>query len=329
MNRRTLIAGLGGVAASPLVAQAQQSERVKRVGVLMPWDGKDPEVQSWVRAFVGGLQSFGWTDGGNIQLELRWAAADMARFRKAAAELVGMAPRAILSVSEPALIALRETPGTTAIVFLLVTDPVGNGFVPNLAHPGGYITGFSAFEAYVVGGKWLQLLKSIAPNLERITVIKDPGFASSVRFINPMQVPARLTATQLTVVDVRNQAEVQSALEAAAREPKTGIIVLPAPATIVHRDLIVRLAADYRLPAIYPYRFFVTNGGLISYGLHMSDMFRQAASYVDRVLKGENPGDLPVQQQTKYDFAVNIRTAKALGLEMPTTMLALADEVIE
>ena len=328
MKRREFITLLGGAAAAwPLAAGAQQADRLRRIGVLMSLAADDPESQARLAAFAQGLQQLGWTIGQNVRVDYRWALnADTTR--KYAAELVALAPDVILAASSPSVAALQEATRTAPIVFATVIDPVGAGFVENLARPGRNVTGFLLFE-YGISGKWLDLLKQIAPGVARAAVLRDPTIASGSGQLGAIQGAASAFAVELRPVDVRDAGEIERAVAAFAHASNGGLIVTASVAAVVHRDLIIGLAARHRLPAIYTQRVFVTNGGLIAYGPDFIDQFRRAAGYVDRVLKGEKPADLPVQAPTKYELAINLKTAKALSLEVPPSLLARADEVIE
>jgi putative ABC transport system substrate-binding protein len=326
--RRKFIALLGGAVAWPLAARAQQGERVRRIGVLSSLAADDPETQARHAAFLQGLQEWGWITGRNVQIDYRWGAGDADRFRKYAAELVALAPDVILATGTPVTAALLQATRSVPIVFAQVVDPVANGFVESLARPAGNATGFTIFE-YGLGGKWLELLKEIAPHVTRAAVLRDPAIASGIGQLAAIQGVAPALGVELRPVGVRDAGEIERAVTAFAREPNGGLIVLAAPLSIVQRDLIITLAARHRLPAVYSFRFFVTSGGLISYGPNSIEPYRGAAGYVDRILKGEKPGDLPVQAPTKYDLLINLKTAKALGIEMPASVLARADEVIE
>jgi putative ABC transport system substrate-binding protein len=329
MRRREFITLLGGAAAAwPLAARAQQGERVRRIGVLQPLAVDDPEALGRVTAFAQGLQQFGWTDGRNAQIEYRWGAGDLDRFRRYAAELVALAPDVILASSSPAIMSLQQLTRTVPIVFVNIVDPVGAGFVESLARPGGNATGFVLYE-YGMSAKWLELLKEIVPPLKLAAVLRDPAIASGAGQYAVIQAAAPSLGVELRTVGVRDAGEIERAITAFARSSNGGLIVTGSPLTLVHRHLIITLAARHRLPAVYPFRYFATSGGLISYGPDTVDQYRRAAGYVDRILKGEKPADLPVQTPTKYRLVINLKTAKALGLEVPATVLARADEVIE
>jgi putative ABC transport system substrate-binding protein len=328
MKRRAFILALGGAAAWPLAARGQQSGRMRRIGVLMPLPADDPVVQARVAAFAQGLQQSGWTIGRNVQIDTRWAAADADRIRSHAAELVALAPDVILTSGNAGVAPLLQVSRTVPIVFAIVPDPVGAGFVDSLARPGGNATGFIAYE-YSLGAKWLELLKQIAPSITRAAVLRDAALASGPGQFAAIQSVAPSLGVELTPVNVRDPGEIERAVTTFARSVNGGLITTGSAATALHRDLIIALAARHRLPAVYIERFFVTAGGLISYGPDFVDQFWHAAGYVDRILKGEKPVDLPVQAPTKYELVINLKTAKALGLTVPDSLLARADEVIE
>jgi putative tryptophan/tyrosine transport system substrate-binding protein len=329
MRRREFITLLGGAATWPLAARAQQPERLRRVGMLIGYAEEDREVRARVSAFEQALKELGWTSGRNVQFTYRWERGDAERMRVYAAELMGLAPDVVLTATTSALAALRRETLTAPIVFVNVTDPVGSGFVASLARPGGNITGFSSFEP-LMGGKWVQLLKEIAPRATRITLISNPDTDPQTRFYSSsIEVAATSLSVKLIATPVHDSAEIESAIAALGRDTSSGLIVLSGLFTFAHRELIVRLADRYRVPAVYPYREFVESGGLLSYGVDLAAQFRQAAPYVDRILKGEKPADLPVQAPTKFELAINLKTAKALGLTVPERLLAIADRVIE
>ncbi|HXQ84027.1 MAG TPA: ABC transporter substrate-binding protein [Xanthobacteraceae bacterium] len=328
MRRREFITLLGGAATWPLGARAQQTDQMRRIGVLTNLATGDPEDQARNAAFLQGLQQLGWTVGRNVQIDYRWGAGDAERDRRNAAELVALAPDIILATGNPTLEPLLQATRALPIVFVQVTDPVGAGYVASLAQPGGNATGFTLFE-YGIGGKWLELLKEIAPNVKRVAILRDSASSSGIGLLAAIQSVAPSFGVEFSPVGVRDAAEVERAVAAFAREPNSGLIVLASGLSIVHRDLIIALAARNRLPAVYSLRLFVADGGLISYGPDTIDPYRRAAGYVDRILKGEKPADLPVQEPTKYELAVNLKTAKALGLAIPQAVLARADEVIE
>jgi putative ABC transport system substrate-binding protein len=330
MRRREFITLFGVAAlAGPCAARAQQPDRVRRVGVLMSRAAGDPEEQARFAGFLQGLQKLGWTDGRNVRIDYRWAAADADRSRTYAAELVALAPDVILASGSASVAGLLQTTRTVPIVFVNVIDPVGAGYVARLARPGGNATGFTAFE-YSLSGKWLELLKEIAPNLTRIAILRDPALAAGIGQFAAIQAMAPSSlGVELSPIDVRDGLEIERDVTTLARESNGGLIVTGSSSAAVHRELIVMLAARHRLPAVYPFRYFVTSGGLISYGPDPIDVFRRAAGYVDRILKGEKAADLPVQAPTTYELAINLKTAKALGLTLPPSLLARADEVIE
>jgi putative ABC transport system substrate-binding protein len=329
MRRRDFITLLGGAAVAwPLGARAQQPERVRRIGVLMNLAADDPQGQARLTAFVQGLQQLGWTADRNVRIDYRWASDHADLYRRYAAELVALAPDIILASSSPSVGALQQATRDVPIVFANVADPVGAGLVDSLARPGGNATGFTVFE-YGISGKWLELLKEIAPRVTRAAVLRDPAVAAGAGQLGAIQSVAPSFGVEVRPVDVRDAGEIERAVTAFARSSNGGLIVTANTGAIVHRELIITLAARYRLPTVYFYRFFVTAGGLISYGPDSTDQFRRAAGYVDRILKGEKPADLPVQAPTKYEFAINLKTARALGLTVPATLLARADEVVE
>jgi ABC-type uncharacterized transport system substrate-binding protein len=328
MRRRAFITLLGGAAAAWPVAVRAQSDRVRRIGVLMAIAADDPEAQARLTAFVQGLQQLGWTVGQNVRVDYRWGGSNADDLRKYAAELVALAPDVILAHSSASVAPLLWATRTVPLVFTIVADPVGAGFVESLARPGGNATGFTNFE-YSIAGKWLELLKEIAPGVTRAAVLRESAIAAGPGQLGAIQALAQSLGVELRPVDVRDAGEIERAITAFARGSNGGLIVTGSPAAVFHRGVIVALAARHRLPAVYNTRFYATGGGLISYGPDFVDQFRRAAGYVDRILKGENPADLPVQAPTKYELVINLKTAKALGLEVPSTLLARADEVIE
>jgi putative tryptophan/tyrosine transport system substrate-binding protein len=325
MKRRAFIALAAGAAAWPMVARAQQSGRMRRIGVLLGNAANDPVAETWVAGFVRGLQMLGWTDGHNVRIDYRWAAADL---RVGAAELVALTPDVILATSTPPLAALHKATIAVPIVFVNITDPVGAGFVASLARPGGNITGFTSFE-HAMSGKWLEMLKEVQPSLVRTIVILNPNNPQSPGRMSAIAAAASSLGVKLTSAGVHDAAEIERAVDAFAGEPNGGLLALPDILTTTHRELIFSLAARHRLPAIYPFGFFARNGGLMSYGIDVIESFRLGATYVDRILKGEKPSDLPVQAPTKFELLINLKTAKALGLTVPQTLLVAADEVIE
>jgi putative ABC transport system substrate-binding protein len=330
MKRREFITLLAGAAATwPLAARGQQqTDQMRRIGVLMPSAADDPEFQARMTAFVQGLAQLGWLDGRNVRIDTRWGVADADRIRKYAAELLALAPDVILANSSAALAPLLQATRTVPIVFTTVADPVGAGYVDSLARPGGNATGFIVFE-YSTAAKWLELLKEIAPHVTRAMVLRESAIAAGPGQFGVIQAAAPSLGVDLRVADVRDAGEIERAITAFAQGSNGGLVVTGSPAAIFHRGLIVALAARHRLPAVYAVRAFAVAGGLISYGADSVDQLRRAAGYVDRILKGEKPADLPVQAPTKYDLVINLKTAKALGLEIPSTVLARADEAIE
>jgi len=328
MKRRDFIALLGGAAAWPFATRAQQGERMRRIGVLMPGASDDPEFQARMTAFVQGLAQLGWIDGRNVRIDTRWGVADAGRIRKYAAELLALAPDVILTNSSAALAPLLQATRTVPIVFTTVVDPVGAGYVDSLAQPGGNATGFILFE-YSTAAKWLELLKEIAPHVTRAAVLRDSAIAAGPGMFGVIQAAAPSLGVDLRVADVRDAREIERAITAFAQGSNSGMIVTGGPGAIFHRDLLIALAARHRLPAVYGARPFAVAGGLVSYGADAVDQLRRASGYVDRILKGEKPADLPVQAPTKYELVVNLKTAKALGLTVPDSLLARADEVIE
>jgi ABC-type uncharacterized transport system substrate-binding protein len=328
MQRREFITLLGGAAAGwPLAARAQQSERVRRIGVLSALAEDDPESVTRRAAFEQALKALGWTNGGNVRVDYRWAAANAERMRKHAAEVIALAPDVILTSSNIVLAPMMQATRTIPIVFVQVIDPVGSGFVESLARPGGNVTGFTQFE-YSLAGKWLELLKQIAPQVTRAAVIRDPTRGPGIGQFAVVQAIAPSLGMELKPINTLDVSETERAIAAFARSPNGGLIVTVG-GTAFTRDLIIALAAKHRLPAVYPYRYFVNGGGLMSYGPDTIEQYRRAAGYIDRILKGEKPADLPVQAPTKYELVINLKTAKALGLDIPPSVLARADEVIE
>jgi len=329
MRRRDFITFLGIAAAAwPLAARAQQPGGTRRIGVLTDLAENDAEAQSRLAAFRQGLQQLGWTDGRNVRFDTRWGAGDADRLRRYAAELVALVPEVILGVGGPAVGPLLQASRTTPIVFVQVTDPVAAGYVASLARPGGNATGFAMFD-FGISVKWLEVLKEISPMVTRVVILRDPTIAAGIGLLGAMQAAAPALRMELSPVGVAEVAEIERAITAFGRESNGGLVVLPGAFTALRRDLIIALAAQQRLPAVYPYRYYVAADGLISYGPNTIEPYRRAASYIDRILKGEKPADLPVQNPTKYELVINLKTAKALGLTVPPTLLARADEVIE
>jgi putative ABC transport system substrate-binding protein len=329
MRRRAFITLLGGAAAAwPFVVRAQQADRVRRIGVMMALLEHDPEARARIRVFQDALQQAGWSVNGNVRIDYRFNAGDRDVARKQAMELVALGPDVILAHASTALLSLKQATRSIPIVFVQVIDPVGNAFVESLERPGGNITGFSSFE-YSIAGNWLELLKAVAPRVTRVAVIRDAALPAGVGQMAAAQAVAQSTGVELQPIGIRNMAEIERGIGALAREPNGGLIVTASSAAAIHRRRIIVLAARHRLPAIYFYRYFIKVGGLISYGPDLHDQYRRAAGYVDRILKGEKPADLPVQAPTKYELVINLKTAKALGLDVPPTLLARADEVIE
>ena len=329
MRRREFIACLTGAATAwPFVARAQQPERMRRIGILQVINKSDPELQRRTAVFVQGLQKLGWREGANLVIDYRYGADDSERIRLDAAELVGLNPDVIWTSGGLGLLSLKRATHSIPIVFTGVYDPIGSGYVASLARPGGNITGFTLGE-FSMGGKMLEVLKEVVPQVSRVAVILNLEQPPHVAMWRAIEAMAPSFGVSLTATDVQDPAEVDRALEAFAREPNGGLIVLPGPITVNHRELILALAARHRLPAAYAFRFFATSGGLVSYGADPFDQSRQAAAYVDRILKGAKPEDLPIQQPTKFELVINLKTAKALGITVPSSLLARADEVIE
>jgi putative ABC transport system substrate-binding protein len=328
LKRRDFIALLGSTAAWPLAAHAQQPERMRRIGVLTPFAAGDPEAKARVEAFVHALQQLGWSVGRNLQIDIRWGAGDAERTRHYAADLVALAPDVILAAGGATVGPLLQATRSVPIVFTLTPDPVGAGFVDSLAHPGGNATGFTNFE-YGIGVKWLEVLKEIAPSVTRAAVLRDPAIAAGIGEFGAIQAVAPSLGIELRPIDMRDAGEIERAVTAFARSSNGGLIVTSNAWGITHRDLIIALASRHRLPVVYPFRVFISAGGLVSYGPDTIDPHRRAADYVDRILRGDKPAELPVQAPTKFELVINLKTAKALGLDIPPTLLARADEVIE
>ena len=328
MRRRELIAILGGAAAWPLTAGAQQLDRVRRIGVLQTVVATDPEGLARMAAFLEGLQELGWIDGRNLRIDTRWGAIDEDRSRQYAAELIALSPDILLATASPSVAALRAVSSTVPIVFAHAVDPVGAGFVDSLARPGGNVTGFVLFE-YSIGAKWLELLKEITPGITRVAILRDPTTAAGMGQFGAIQSVAPSFGVEVNPLSLRDAGEIERGVADFADSPNGGMIVTGAPLATLHRDLIIALAARHKLPAIYSSRFFAAAGGLAYYGPDLTAQYRRAAGYIDRILRGEKPANLPVQAPTKYELAINLRTAKALGLTVPPTLLARANEVIE
>jgi ABC-type uncharacterized transport system substrate-binding protein len=328
VRRREFIAFVGGAAAWPVAVRAQQPDRVGRIGVLMQIAADDPEAQARLTTFRAHLEQLGWTDRRNVQIDTRFGEGDADRIRKSVTELVALAPDVILANSTPALASLLQLTRTVPLVFVAVADPVGAGFVDSLARPGGNATGFTPYD-YSISVKWLELLKEIAPSIKRVGVLRDPALTLGTAQFAAIQAMAPSLGVEVTPIGVRDAGEIERGIGALARISNAGLIVIGSALTAVHRHLIITLASQHKLPAIYYERFPVKDGGLLSYGPSFLDQFRFATGYVDRILRGEKPGDLPVQQPTKYELVINLKTAKALGLVIPPTLLARADEVIE
>ena len=327
MKRRAFITLLGGAAAWPFAARAQQTQRMRRIGVLDTLAADDPEASVRHGAFMQGLQELGWTIGRNLRVDTRWAAFDTGRIRSLAAEMVGLAPDVIFTAGFSTIRPLLDVTSTLPIVFANVIDPVGAGFVASLARPGGNVTGFASYE-FSFPIKWLELLKEIAPGVTRAAVLRDPTNSGLIGQFAAIQGVGPSFGVEVTPIDVRDGDELQRAIAAFVRGPNDGLVVLGGPRSNAQRDLIVAIIARHRIPAVYAARYFVTAGGLISYGPDLVDQYRGAAGYVDRILKGEKPANLPVQAPTKHELVINLKTAKALGLEVPPTLLARADELI-
>jgi putative tryptophan/tyrosine transport system substrate-binding protein len=330
MKRRAFVSLLGGVAVAwPLAAHAQQGERMRRIGVLLPSAADDPEYQARITAFLQGLAQLGWLDGHNVRIDTRWAGADADRIRKYAAELVGTSPDVLLATNSPGVAALRQATRSIPIVFMGIGDPVVQGFVTSLARPGGNVTGFTGFE-FTLGGKWIGLLKEMTPAITRVTYIFHPEIGPFYPlWVGSVEAAAVAASIELTAVPIRAVADIERAVGAIAGQPNGGLIVQPDSYTIANRKLIIELSLRQRLPAIFAYRSETADGGLMSYGPDLPDLYRRCAAYIDRILKGEKPGELPVQQPTKFELVINLKTARSLGLEVPPTLLARADEVIE
>jgi ABC-type uncharacterized transport system substrate-binding protein len=328
MRRREFLGVLGSAAAWPVATSAQQPERMPRIGALMAFSESDPEQQRYINAFLQGLRDLGWAPGRNVQIDYRWGGSDPDRIQSYATDLVGLKPDVILVQTALPLVPLRRETHSIPIVFMQIINPVESGFVTSMARPTGNLTGFSPFEASVTT-KWLEMIKEIAPSMDRVAVILNPDQLPNIVMLRAIEAASLSLGVRLTVAGVHNAADIERAISAIVPQSNGGLIVLPNPITINNRELIIALAARHHLPAVYSYRYFVAAGGLMSYGADTAAQYRQAATYVDRILKGAKPADLPVQTPTKYELVVNVATAKALGLTVPPSLLARADEVIE
>jgi putative ABC transport system substrate-binding protein len=328
MRRREFIAGLGSAAAWPLAVRAQQGDRMRRIGLLMPGDENDPEQRARLSAFTQGNADLGWVDGRNVRMEVRWAGGDINRIRALAQDLVGLQPDIIVTNGTPATTAVQRETRTIPIVFGNASEPVASGLVPRLDRPGGNVTGFGIYEA-TLGGKWLELLSEIAPGLKRAAIMFNPETAPASAYMPPFETAAKSLKVVTTIAPVHSDVELETAVIALGREPGGGLVVLPDVFTLVHRAAIILAAARNKVPAVYWQSYFVKDGGLLSFGPDLLDNFRRAATYVDRILRGAKPGDLPVQFPTKFEMVVNLKSAKALGLTVPQSILLSADEVIE
>jgi putative tryptophan/tyrosine transport system substrate-binding protein len=327
-SRREFIALLGGAAVWPLAARAQQADRMRRVGVLFAFAESDPDAKAWLTAFEEGLQKLGWSQGRNLRIDYRWGGGGEQLLQTHAAELVGAAPDVLFCAGTPSLVALRRETRSLPIVFVQVPDPIKLGFAASLARPAGNVTGFTSYE-YSMGGKWVELIKDTAPRTVRVAVIVDPANPSHPEYVQALEASASSLSMRVTIASMRGAADIEGAIDEFARQPNGALVVLPSAPAILHRDLIISLAARHRLPAVYPYRFFASSGGFMSYGIDLADTYRRAASYIDLILKGGKPGELPVQLSAKFELVVNLRTAKALGLAIPEPFIQRADEVIE
>jgi putative tryptophan/tyrosine transport system substrate-binding protein len=330
MRRRDFIKVIAGsLVGWSLATRAEQAERMRRIGVLMTPAENDPDARSGIEVFRQGLHELGWSEGRNLQIDYRWGGGDFGRIKVFAKELIDLSPDVLVGHSTPSVVALRQKTHSIPIVFLTVTDPVGQGFVASLAHPGGNITGFSVFE-FSLGTKWMETLKQITPSIRRVATFFNPETAPYYPlYLRTIEKAASSFAVELISVEVHDDVEIERAISALAREPDGALIVFPDTFNAVHRRTIIALVDQYRLPAIYYFRYFAAEGGLVSYGPDEIDLFRGTATYVDRILKGEKPGDLPVQQPTKFQLVINLKTAKTLGLTVPLPLQASADEVIE
>jgi putative ABC transport system substrate-binding protein len=327
MRRREFIAGLGGAAAWPLALRAQQAERMRRIGFLTSISD-DTEGRSWITALTRGLQELGWIEGPNVLIDYRFGDADPTRMPKLARELIALHPDVVVASTGPAVAAFHDQSSSIPIVFVQVPDPVSAGFVTSLARPEGNVTGFTNFE-FSMGGKWLQVIQECSPSVRGVLVVFDPENPTWHAYLQTLEAAAPSLGMQLTPAGVRNPAEIERAIAEFAQQPSTAVVVLPSPVTVRDREAVIAAVARHRIPALYAYRFFATSGGFISYGIDLSDLYKRTADYVDRILNGAKPADLPVQNPTKFEMVINLKTAKALGLTIPPNLLALADEVIE
>jgi len=328
VKRREFITLLGGTGVWPLAARAQQPDRVRRVGFLISTAETDQEARAWITAFERRLAELGWADGRNVRIEYRFGEGDATRMPQLAKELLELRPDAVLAATFSAATAMRQQTLSIPIVFVMVADAVSAGFVTNLARPEGNITGITNFE-FSIGGKWLQVIKECAPAVNSVAVIFDPANPTWAPYLRTVEAAAPTFGMQLTPAGVTNAADIDRDITAFSRKPNGAIVVIPAPVTVLHRDKIIAMAAQHRLPAVYPYRFYALSGGLVSYGVDLLESYRRAASYVDRILKGAKPADLPVELPTKFELVINLKTAKALGITVPPTLLATASELIE
>ena len=328
MKRREFIATLGGAAAWPVVARAQQPERMRRIGFLTSISENDSEGRSWIAALTRGLQELGWTEGRNVQIEYRFGEGDAVRMPNLAKELIAWKPDVVVAASPSAAAAIRQQSLSIPTVFVQVSDPVSAGFVTNLAHPEGNLTGFTSFE-FSTGAKWLELIKECAPSVRRVLIVFDPANLTWGPYLRTIEAAAPSFGMQLTPAGVHDPAEIEGDIAEFAQKPNGAAIVLASPVTVKDREVIITAVARHGLPTVYPYRFFTVSGGFISYGVHLADLYKRTAGYVDRILNGAKPADLPVQNPTKYELVINLKTAKALGLTVSPSLLARADEVIE
>jgi len=329
MRRRDFIKGIvGSATAWPFAARAQQPERMRRIGFLTSIPENDSEGRSWIAALTRGLQELGWTEGRNVQIKYRFGEGDAVRMPNLAKELIAWKPDVVVAASPSAAAAIRQQSLSIPTVFVQVSDPVSAGFVTNLAHPEGNLTGFTSFE-FSTGAKWLELIKECAPSVRRVLIVFDPANLTWAAYLRTIEAAAPSLGMQLTPAGVRDPAEIEGDIAEFAQKPNGAAIVLPGPVTAMDREVIITAVARHGLPTVYPYRFFTVSGGFISYGVHLADLYKRTAGYVDRILNGAKPADLPVQNPTKFELAINLKTAKALGLTIPPSLLARADEVIE